>query len=66
MNNITDSYLNTLFENFQGERTKVLLDIKNDTELNHNKQNEKKLAVIESIIKNILKYRNLMIKDKQV
>jgi len=63
-NNIDEQYLNNLFENFQNERNKLLLDLKNDKELTKEKDIHSKLLVMESLTKNVLKYRNLIIKEK--
>ena len=63
-NNIDEQYLNNLFESFQNERNKLLLDLKNDKELTKEKDIHSKLLVMESLTKNVLKYRNLIIKEK--
>jgi hypothetical protein len=63
-NNIDEQYLNNLFESFQTERNKLLLDLKNDKELTKEKDIHSKLLVMESLTKNVLKYRNLIIKEK--
>ena len=64
MNNIDEQYLNNLFESFQKERNKLLLDLKNDKELTKEKDIHAKLLVMENLTKNVLKYRNLIIKEK--
>ena len=63
-NNIDEQYLNNLFESFQTERNKLLLELKNDKELTKEKDIHSKLLVMESLTKNVLKYRNLIIKEK--
>jgi len=63
-NNIDEQYLNNLFESFQTERNKLLLDLKNDKELTKEKDIHSKLLVMENLTKNVLKYRNLIIKEK--
>jgi len=63
-NNIDEQYLNNLFETFQTERNKLLLDLKNDKELTKEKDIHSKLLVMENLTKNVLKYRNLIIKEK--
>jgi hypothetical protein len=63
-NNIDEQYLNNLFESFQNERNKLLLDLKNDKELTKEKDIHSKLSVMENLTKNVLKYRNLIIKEK--
>jgi hypothetical protein len=64
MNNIDEQYLNNLFESFQTERNKLLLELKNDKELTKEKDIHSKLLVMENLTKNVLKYRNLIIKEK--
>jgi len=64
MNSIDEQYLNNLFESFQTERNKLLLELKNDKELTKEKDIHSKLLVMESLTKNVLKYRNLIIKEK--
>lgn len=60
---INEQYLNQLIENFQNERTKLIQDFKNDKELKH-KELEGKLNCCEKITKELIKYRNLIIKAK--
>ncbi len=61
---INEQYLTNLFETFQNERNKLLLELKNDKELTHEKEIYPKLLIVEGLTKNILKYRNLIIKNK--
>jgi hypothetical protein len=64
MNDINEQYINQLFETFTSERNKIILDIKNDTEMNKEKILYSKLSTIDGIIKNLLKYRNILVKAK--
>ena len=64
MNEINDQSLNLLFENFTSERNKIILDIKNDTDMTKEKILNIKLTTIDNIIKNLLKYRNILVKEK--
>lgn len=63
-NNIDENYLNQLFETFQNERNKLLLEYKNDKELTHNKVLESKINSVEKITREVIKYRNILIKCK--
>lgn len=63
-NNIDETYLNLMFETFQNERNKLMLELKNDKELKNNKEIENKINSVERITKEILKYRNTIIKSK--
>lgn len=62
--NIDEAYLNDLFDKFQTERNALILELKNDKELNHNKSIEAKLYLVEKITKDVLKLRNQIIKEK--
>ena len=63
-NEINEQYLTNLFEQFQTERNKLMLDLKNDKELTHEKEILPKLLILEGMSKSVLKYRNLIIKNK--
>lgn len=63
-NNINETYLNTHIDNLQSERNAVILDLKNDTDLTKTKDLSSKLSILESLIRNTIKYRNLLIKQK--
>ena len=63
-NEINEQYLTTLFETLQNERNKLLQDLKNDKDLTHEKEILPKLSILEGLTKNVLKYRNLIIKNK--
>lgn len=65
MNEINENTLNQLFDNFQQERQKIILEIKNDKEMKNEKYLSNKLATIEIIIKNLLKFRNIELKQQQ-
>lgn len=62
--NIDENFLNDLFDKFQTERNALILELKNDKELNHCKSIEAKLSLVEKITKDVLKLRNQIIKEK--
>lgn len=64
MNTFNDSFITSLYDDIQKEKTSVLLDIKNDKELKHLTENNQKISILDSMTKNILKYRNIKIKEK--
>jgi hypothetical protein len=64
MENINEQYINQLFDTFTSERNKTVLAIKNDTDLYKEKILYSKLTTIDGIIKNLLKYRNTLVKEK--
>jgi hypothetical protein len=64
MSVIDEQYLTKLYNDLHADKQKVFLEINNDKELQHERELNQKLNVIDSIIKNVIKYRNLKIKDK--
>jgi len=64
MNTLDENYMSRLFEDFSSERNKLILELKNDKEMTKERILTQKLACIDSLIKNILKYRNINIKEK--
>jgi hypothetical protein len=63
-NNFNKEYLNNLTDVLQIERNSVVLELKNDTELNKTKELTNKLSILESMIRNSIKYRNIILKQK--
>lgn len=63
-NNFNEQYLNNLIDTLQTERNQVVLEMKNDTELTKTKDLMLKSNILESMIRNSIKYRNVNIKQK--
>ena len=59
-----ESKLNTLITDINNEKTKLFNDLKNDTELQHEKVINSKLATLDSMLKSVFKLRNILIKEK--
>ena len=59
-----ESKLNTLITDINNEKTKLFNDLKNDTEMKHEKFINLKINHIDSIIKATVKLRNTIIKEK--
>ena len=59
-----ESKLNTLITDINNEKTKLFNDLKNDTELQHEKVINSKLSTLDSMLKSVFKLRNIMIKEK--
>jgi DNA-binding HxlR family transcriptional regulator len=59
-----ESYINKLINDIQTERNKLFNDLKNDTELCHEKILNQKLTTLDNILKAVFKLRNIIIKDK--
>ena len=64
MNTLDENYMSRLFEDFSSERNKLILELKNDKEMTKERILTQKLTCIDNLIKNILKYRNINIKEK--
>jgi hypothetical protein len=64
MSVIDEQYLTKLYNDLHTDKQKVFLEINNDKELVHERELNQKLNVLDSIIKSVIKYRNLKIKDK--
>jgi hypothetical protein len=65
MNNYEDdNYINRLYDEANNSRQSLMNDLKNDKECLKEKSINAKLQCIDNIMKNILKYRNLRIKEK--
>jgi hypothetical protein len=59
-----ESKLNTLITDINNEKTKLFNDLKNDTELQHEKVINQKLATLDNMLKAVFKLRNILIKEK--
>jgi hypothetical protein len=59
-----ESKLNTLITDINNEKTKLFNDLKNDTELQHEKIINSKLATLDNMLKAVFKLRNILIKEK--
>jgi hypothetical protein len=59
-----ESKLNTLITDINNEKTKLFNDLKNDTELLHEKVINSKLVTLDAMLKTVFKMRNILIKEK--
>jgi regulator of sigma D len=59
-----ESKLNTLITEINNEKTKLFNDLKNDTELQHDKVINLKLSTLDNMLKAVFKLRNILIKEK--
>jgi len=64
MNTFNDQFISTLYDDIQKEKTAVLLEMKNDKELKKLTFNNQKITVLDTLTKNILKYRDIKTKEK--
>jgi len=65
MNNLdNEMYINNLYDEFNNTRSSLMLQLKNDKELTKERTINQKIACIDNLMKNILKYRNINTKEK--
>jgi hypothetical protein len=65
MNNLdNDIYVNNLYDEFNNTRSNLMQQLKNDKECNNERIINQKIACIDNLMKNILKYRNINTKEK--
>jgi hypothetical protein len=65
MNNSLDlDCIDKLYDIFQTEKNSIMLDYKNDKELKNVLFNSQKLSLVEGMMKNLIKYRNIKLKAK--
>lgn len=60
----TDEYIERLYDEFTSARAALSLTLRNDKELTKERIVSQKLNHIDSIIKHLLKYRSLVIKER--
>jgi hypothetical protein len=59
-----DNYINKLINDIQMARNTLFNELKNDTELSHTNVINQKLTALDSMLKSVLKLRNITIKEK--
>ena len=65
MNNLEDSnYVNRLYDEINSSRNTLMNDLKNDKECTKEKELNSKIACVDIILKQLLKYRNINTKKK--
>ena len=65
MNNLEDTnYINRLYDELNSSRSTLMNELKNDKECTKEKIINQKIACIDIMMKNILKYRNINTKAK--
>jgi hypothetical protein len=61
-NNSLDSYYNTIMKH----KDEVMTEFNNDKEQNYTSLLTQKLSILDNLLKNIIKYKNLATKEKQL
>jgi hypothetical protein len=64
MNTFTEQFITKLYDDIQMEKSAILLEMKNDKDLKNITSNNQKITILDSMTKNILKYRNISLKEK--
>lgn len=64
MNTFTEQFITKLYDDIQMEKSAILLEMKNDKELKNITSNNQKITILDSMTKNVLKYRNISLKEK--
>ena len=59
-----ENYIEKLYEEFNTERTKLMTDLKQYKECEKEKILNSKIICLDNLMRNILKFRNICIKDK--
>jgi hypothetical protein len=59
-----ENYIEKLYEEFNTERNKLMTDLKKDKECEKEKVITSKILCLDNLMRNILKFRNICIKDK--
>lgn len=65
MSILDDQYLTKLYNDLQNEKQKLFIELNNDKELTHEREITQKMSAVDSILKGVIKYRNLKIKAQQ-
>jgi len=64
MSQINEQYLEKIFEDLLNHKNKILIDLKNDKDMKHEKDINCELQVLDILLKTSIKYRNIIIKQK--
>ena len=59
-----DNFITKLINDIQTARNTLFNDLKNDTDLSHTNVINQKLTALDSMLKAVLKLRNITIKEK--
>ena len=64
METLTETFITKLYDDLQSEKNAIMLEYKNDKELKNTVIINQKLNIVEGMMKNLIKYRNIRIKQK--
>lgn len=64
MSKFTDQNINTMIDDLMNEKSSLMLELKNDKEMKHYQTLVQKLGLMDTMIKSMIKYRNVITKEK--
>jgi hypothetical protein len=64
MSKFTDQNINTMIDDLMCEKNSLMMELKNDKEMKHYQFLVQKMGLMDIMIKNMIKYRNVIVKDK--
>jgi glutaredoxin-related protein len=64
MSKFTDQNINTMIDDLMCEKNSLMMELKNDKEMKHCQFIVQKMGLMDIMIKNMIKYRNVIVKDK--
>jgi DNA-binding MltR family transcriptional regulator len=64
MSKFTDQTINTMIDDLMSEKNTLMMDLKNDKEMKHYQFLVQKMGLMDIMVKSMIKYRNIITKDK--
>jgi hypothetical protein len=64
METLSEQYITKLYDDLQTEKNAIMLEYKNDKELKNTIIITQKISLVESMMKTLIKYRNIKLKQK--
>lgn len=64
MSKFTDQNINTMIDDLMNEKNSLMLELKNDKEMKHYQTIVSKLGLMDTMVKSMIKYRNVITKEK--
>jgi DNA-binding MltR family transcriptional regulator len=64
MSKFTDQNINTMIDELMCEKNTLMTELKNDKEMKHYQFLVQKMGLMDIMVKSMIKYRNIITKDK--
>lgn len=64
MSKFTDQNINTMIDDLMCEKNTLMTELKNDKEMKHYQFLVQKMGLMDIMVKSMIKYRNIITKDK--